>query len=61
MTQQEIILKITDLQDRINAASLECIHCTDRTRTKKYLESVQVHAALTKELNRLKELLKETA
>ena len=63
MTQQEIQQKITALQDQATAASLECIHymSVDHQDNKKYLEALKRHTAATREINELKELLKQTA
>lgn len=61
MTEQEILLQITELQERATAASLDCIHFMDKDnpQTKKYLAALKIHVETTKEINRLQTLLKE--
>jgi len=61
MSEQEILLQITELQERATAASLECIHFMDKDnpQTKKYIAALKVHVETTKEINRLKQMLNE--
>lgn len=61
MTEQEILLQITALQDRATVASRDCIRYMDKDnpQTKKYLASLKEHTELTKEINRLKKTLNE--
>jgi len=61
MTEQEILLQITELKERATAASLECIKHLDKDNgnIKDYLKALAEHTTIVKEINQLKNLLKE--
>lgn len=61
MTEQEILLQITELQEIASAASRACIRYMDKDnpQTSKYLEALREHTKATSEINKLKNLLKE--
>ncbi|SDZ81962.1 hypothetical protein SAMN05192529_102125 [Arachidicoccus rhizosphaerae] len=59
--QEHIKAQILELQDKATAASRECIHymSVDHQDNKKYLAALREHTEATKEINKLKSLLKE--
>mgnify|MGYP001550004977 CR=1 FL=1 len=61
MTEQEITLQITALQEIASAASRACIHymSPETGNTAKYLEALREHTKATSEINKLKKMLNE--